>query len=72
MGNMTMNDINTEATDGMFGTKRVLGTFKVVELPNGRFGVSDDYQNDKLVGFGFATVQAAVKAYKSKDDARLI
>lgn len=67
-----MENINFEQTGGAFGVKRVLGTFTLSTAPNGCIIVSDDFNNGRAVGFGFATVTDAVKAYKAKDDYRLI
>lgn len=66
-----MENINFEQTGGAFGVKRVLGTFTLSTAPNGCIIVSDDY-NGRAVGFGFTNVDDAVKAYKAKDDYRLI
>jgi hypothetical protein len=69
---MHMESINFEETGGAFGIKRVLGTFELVTAPNGCVMVLDSYQNNKAVGFGFSSAQAAVNAYKAKDDYRLV
>jgi hypothetical protein len=66
-----MESINFEQTGGMFGVKRVLGTFTLVTAPNGRVMVTDDRQNNKAVGFGYANVESAVKAFKARDEYRL-
>ena len=67
-----MEKINYTKTGGQFGIKRVLGTFELKRLPNGRIGVCDDYQNGKMVGFGFETVERAIEVFKHKDEARLL
>ena len=62
--------MNFEETGGAFGIKRVLPTFTLITLPNGRIGVEDDTQNGRLVGGGFADAAAAIKAYKFQAEAR--
>jgi hypothetical protein len=66
-----MEAMNFETTGGAFGVKRVLGTFTLHTAGNGRVYVTDDYQNDRAVGFGYDDAASAIIAFKYRDEYRL-
>lgn len=68
----TEEHLNLVATGGMFSVRRRLGTMTIHQHENGRYFVTDDRDNDRLVSAGWATPDAAEKAHKAKDDNRLI
>lgn len=67
-----MDRINFEGTGGMVGVRRRLGTMTIHAHDNGRFYVTDDWQNGRTRSAGHASIEDAVKANKPLDDYRLI
>lgn len=67
------DDINFAGmSSGMFNRPlRHLATFTIAKHPsNGCYLVHDDSDGGRLVGAGYASVEQAVRAYKSQDDRR--
>jgi hypothetical protein len=65
--------INMVATGGMIGMRRRLGTMTIhCDDASGRFFVTDDRRDGRLVSAGWASPEAAERAHKAKDDSRLI
>jgi hypothetical protein len=64
-----MTALNHRDSGGQFAAPvRHLQTYTIhVHAFTGRYMVADDRQAGRLVGFGFATIDAAVKAYARQD-----
>jgi hypothetical protein len=63
-------ELNFEATGGMIGIKRRLGTFTLHQHENGTFFVTDDHQKGKWVSGGWPTLEKAISMHKGRDDQR--